>query len=377
MWMKLFDSSATLSESPYGIVTTREGGFAIFGGTSTSSASNMRLLVLDSAGNKLIDKLYGTGSSWAYDGIQCSDGGYALAGYVATQTTEKAQFVRTDAKGKQKWIKQYNGDGLAWGYALFQHNNQLVLIGGTKLPSTSTSDMWVLYADSNGVIASYDTIRPGLLFTFNSAQVTWVAGEIDTVHGWVQNLSTDSAHFNFTRQIKSKLPGTFFSNIYFGIAGSSGDMNSSPIGIGPLETLPIIDLLANYDAANGDTAMICYTLQPIGEGATGPSERCITEYPQVVGFVDVSEQNGPLSLSIFPNPLSSSALHTTIVSNTPIQRVEVFDCLGNKVRTLISAASASLQWDVKDGSGNPLPAGVYYLRAITASGSVGANVIVQ
>ncbi|HZK76587.1 MAG TPA: T9SS type A sorting domain-containing protein [Candidatus Kapabacteria bacterium] len=255
IWKKLFDSTAAMSESPYRVVETREGDFAIIGGTQSSTASRMRLLVVDSNGNKLIDKLYGTGYSWSQSGIQCSGGGYVLIGYYSTNTTQNALVVRTDAKGNIKWQQQYSGEALAAGYDLFQRNDdQFVLIGATA-PNANVnySDLWVLYIDSNGAVTNYDTA-------------------------------------------------------------------------------------ASSVSAEGSIAT---------------------------------------SLSIFPNPLLSSEGSATIMSSQPVNHVEIFDALGQEVRAISSPHSTTMTWDAKDAMGNSVPSGVYFVRAITASGTVGAKLVIR
>ncbi len=376
MWEKLFATSATTDDSPYGMVTTREGGFAIFGGSDdpSVSGSTMRLLVLDSAGNILIDKQYGTNQSWGYSGIQCADGGYAIIGTYSSATKDLAQVVKTNASGKQQWVKQYNGLGTAWAYAMYQRNNQYVMVGGTSATPSATSDLWVLYTDSLGNKANFDTTsKPQLVFTLTTNHATWNDMKSDTLQGTIENPSSDSVAFNYTAQVKP----TFFS--FTSINGAKPFFNSSqtPITIGPHETLPIMIAIQPYEPKKGDTATICYSLSKVGDSLSPPITNCVTLYPEITGGVGSMADYVTPTLSVFPNPAHIGSQGVSISSTAAIGRLEISTVLGNVVQTLPRSSASQLAWDGKDTHGNRVPAGTYFLRAETPNGIASTKIVIQ
>jgi flagellar hook assembly protein FlgD len=61
-------------------------------------------------------------------------------------------------------------------------------------------------------------------------------------------------------------------------------------------------------------------------------------------------------------------------------RVEVFDLAGRRVRSLangpFAAGTTSLDWDLTDGSGRRVAAGVYLVRAVTEGATVTRRIVV-
>ena len=75
-----------------------------------------------------------------------------------------------------------------------------------------------------------------------------------------------------------------------------------------------------------------------------------------------------------PNPARASARLLLVLAGPATVRVEVFDLSGRKVRTLADGPFVSgatpLDWDLTDGEGRRVAAGVYLLRAMAAGKSV-------
>ncbi|MDQ7041813.1 MAG: FlgD immunoglobulin-like domain containing protein [Rhodothermus sp.] len=73
-----------------------------------------------------------------------------------------------------------------------------------------------------------------------------------------------------------------------------------------------------------------------------------------------------------PNPFSTTTTIRFVVAQPTHVRLEVFDLLGRRVRTLvdrwISAGEQEVGWDGKDATGRSLPAGVYVCRLTTERG---------
>ena len=169
LWKKTYVTSTSDDEAPYGVVNTRDGGFAIFGGSAdvNTNLSTMWLLVIDSAGNEKINEHFGGGYSSGYSGIQCSDGGFAIIGFTdsdAAPQSQNAYVVKTDSIGHIEWQKTYQLEQPVTGYCMFQHGSHYVLAG------QAGSKMWLLYTDSNGNPSSYNAPLSSVkLVTSNSS----------------------------------------------------------------------------------------------------------------------------------------------------------------------------------------------------------------
>lgn len=356
IWKKLFTSSGSVGDSPYGITTTAEGNFAIFGGADLATGGKMRLLVVDSAGNKIVDKLYGSGSAWGYDGFQSSDGGFVVVGYTQSQTEVDALVLRTDAKGTQRWIKQYTGEGSAYGYCGFQHRNQFVIVGGTAEAGASTGDLWAIYIDTNGNQVSYDTSRvasahKNLLFSLDSSSLHYVNGQYINLKGSIQNPNDDSIYYNLNESISMRSRASIIVPM---IASKPIPMDSITadvrrsvdlLGIAAHETLPVQISMSLYGYTT-DTVQVCYSLEPVAESKlTSPA--CVTLYPLNTQSNGISPHDRPENLSLLPNPASD---HITISGADAHEHYQIFNAAG----MLIASGVTSPQIGIRS-----LPAGTY------------------
>ena len=82
----------------------------------------------------------------------------------------------------------------------------------------------------------------------------------------------------------------------------------------------------------------------------------------------------------WPNP-AREALHVTLaLPRAGAVEVDAFDLAGRRVRRIaggeLPAGSRMLTWDLKDGGGQPVPAGLYWLRARTPQGIFSARAAV-
>ncbi|KXK55965.1 MAG: T9SS type A sorting domain-containing protein [Chlorobi bacterium] len=134
-WSKTPTSGNTMHDSPYYIVNTREGGFALFGGSSNNNGGTGWMLVLDSAGNTIVDKHYGgsTEDSFLWSGRQTSDGGFVGFGLTSGQTNGAydAYVVKTDVKGEIEWEQRLGAEGNDYGYCGYETPDGFVVAGAT------------------------------------------------------------------------------------------------------------------------------------------------------------------------------------------------------------------------------------------------------
>ena len=91
-----------------------------------------------------------------------------------------------------------------------------------------------------------------------------------------------------------------------------------------------------------------------------------------VGVGNVTESEIPLTFELkqnYPNPFNPSTIISYQIPQSEMVTLEVYNALGQKVRTLVNenheAGSYEIVWDAKNSSGNSLSSGVYLYR-ITA-----------
>lgn len=89
----------------------------------------------------------------------------------------------------------------------------------------------------------------------------------------------------------------------------------------------------------------------------------------------VTPAPAPVSLEVnFPNPFSGGTHIRWATREAGPQRLEVFDALGRRVRTLFDgwrdAGAGVVQWDGRSGAGVRVAGGVYFCRLTTKAGAV-------
>jgi hypothetical protein len=86
----------------------------------------------------------------------------------------------------------------------------------------------------------------------------------------------------------------------------------------------------------------------------------------------------PLALRAAPNPFDQSTVVQFSLTSGAKAHVAVYDVAGRRVRELnngwLTAGRHTLPWDGRDGSGQPVAAGVYFLGVRTQTGHVGSKV---
>jgi len=84
--------------------------------------------------------------------------------------------------------------------------------------------------------------------------------------------------------------------------------------------------------------------------------------------------------SVFPSPAALSATVSFSIAGTGHTTVQVFDLSGRIVTSLASedmlAGNHSLVWDLTDGSGTAVPAGIYHVMITSGSFSGVSNLVV-
>jgi hypothetical protein len=81
------------------------------------------------------------------------------------------------------------------------------------------------------------------------------------------------------------------------------------------------------------------------------------------------------ALSVAPNPFSSSSV-VRIPGGVTLDRLEILDASGRRLREWNGPLRSSLVWDGRDRDGHEVPAGIYWFRA-GSSGAVTVRRVVR
>ena len=155
VWAKTYGGANI--DRGHSIRSLDDGGFLVAGGTSSSGAGNvdMLLLRLDSAGRELWSKPYGRNVyDIASSSIPLREGGFLLTGHGDQEGTELMALtvVRVDASGDEIWTRRF-GSGRDYDYgmdAVELPSGGFLVAGMTDDPSPGVHDIWLHLLDGDG-----------------------------------------------------------------------------------------------------------------------------------------------------------------------------------------------------------------------------------
>jgi hypothetical protein len=167
IWCKLYESSLA-GLNAYSINQTNDGGFIIGGSYSNLTIDgDFYLLKIDSAGNYLWDKYYGSSIPWSDSRVFCVkqtfDKGFVIAGKRGLVNSAHGislfDIFKTDASGNMLWDKSY-GDTAAYsidvGYSIEE-----------------TYDGGLIAA---GIVNSFGSLQMYMQKTDNAGNLIWARG---------------------------------------------------------------------------------------------------------------------------------------------------------------------------------------------------------
>jgi hypothetical protein len=183
LWNKTF--GGTGNEAGNALVQTSDGGYAIFGPTSSFAAGGGQdawLIKTDASGTMLWNKTYGgTGNEYAIYLIQTSEGGYALAGAQNSFGVGGPDLflTKTDASGNTMWSRNYGGPYNDEGYSMIQTNEGgYMVVGHTRsfgfgTGTPASSDWYVIKVDSELGLAQIDSTANSLTLLRGATDPYW------------------------------------------------------------------------------------------------------------------------------------------------------------------------------------------------------------
>lgn len=152
LWNRTFTDDVSSGNS---LVESSSGGFAIAGSLDFSNPLHKEMLFVrtDSDGNHLWNRTYcGPESANCFDMIECSGGGFALLGWENAGDNFDFSLIRIDADGNQLWNQTYGFDGKEYPglHGLVQCSDGGFAMAGNTLSFDSDSQVYVVRTDSNG-----------------------------------------------------------------------------------------------------------------------------------------------------------------------------------------------------------------------------------
>ncbi len=128
-----------------------------------------------------------------------------------------------------------------------------------------------------------------------------------------------------------------------------------------------ISVTAAAGTAAPDTC--CFQVTFMCEGVPGVIDMCVITCE--CGTVGVGPGVGALEFGIrgvVPNPTGGPAAVDFVLSSAQRARLDIFDVVGHRVRTLVddqfAAGAHTAMWDGRDARGNPATPGVYFVRLV-------------
>ena len=157
-WAKTYGGDD--SDYAYSIQQTSDGGYIVAGYTLSfgGNGDNCLVVKLDSSGVVSWAKTYGGPTfdwEWAYSIQQTSDGGYIVAGFTDSFTTNGDFFViKLNSDGVVSWAKTYDGNNIDLAYSIQQTSDGGYIVAGyTYSFSPSDYDALVIKLNSDGTVS--------------------------------------------------------------------------------------------------------------------------------------------------------------------------------------------------------------------------------
>ncbi len=155
LWAKTYGYSAKGMEHGYGVEQSSTGGYLFAGYTSSgnSDSSGVWLVEIDSLGNSLWEKVYGSEYSVGTCMKRTADGGYVVTGWVYSTTGDHydVYLMKTDDVGNELWTSTYGDSGDEIGYSVEQaKDGGFIIVGSTDSYGAGECDVYMIRTDSAG-----------------------------------------------------------------------------------------------------------------------------------------------------------------------------------------------------------------------------------
>ena len=346
LWDQDYDYDTT-TDYGFDVCQTLDGGFIMVGDSYYSSVIQggydwgVNIVRTDSLGNKLnhvLEDKYGT--QHLHRVVATSD-----SGAIAIGTAGAIYIVKIDKHGNITWTKGYGGSGDGWSILELAEGGYMAF-GDRDFSPPEHEDFWLLRLDSQG-----DTL-------------------------WTKRYRNASSDLGYG--LDQTADGGFVM---------TGEMYRNA-GVDPTDFY-MIRTDANGDTLwtktiGGDQYERSYCIRQTMDGGyiiagrtdsygAGDDDFYIVKLaPDNLSDADDAESPRPTAFSLganYPNPFNPSTTIEYTLDRRAQVKIEVFNILGQMVRTLVdetkSAGAYQVIWDGFDDAGRPTPTGVYLYRMST------------
>jgi len=140
----------------YSIIQTKGGDFIATGSTWSKGAGrgNVYVAKLNKRGNLIWDKTFG-GSDYdeSRSIIQTGDGSYTIAGFTISEDTgdRDVWVIKLDKEGNKIWDKTFGGTSEDWANSLIQTEDGGYMVAGwTSSMGAGKTDVWIIKLNKRG-----------------------------------------------------------------------------------------------------------------------------------------------------------------------------------------------------------------------------------
>ncbi len=168
-WDEIFGEEMT--DVARSIIQTKDGGYAVVGSIWTKYVRkrDFWLIKLGENGNKEWEKTFDKDEhDIAYSIIQTKDGGYAIAGGTGKRFWGEINcwVIKLDAKGNMEWDNDFGGIGWDEIYSIIQtKDGGFIAAGNAWSKGAGRGDVYVVKLDRRGYLEGEAIMmRPALLF---------------------------------------------------------------------------------------------------------------------------------------------------------------------------------------------------------------------
>jgi hypothetical protein len=355
------------------IRATSDGGYIIAGNANGTGPNKMSLIKIDSSGNFLWRKSYGSSLTIGSSAMQTGDGGYIVVGSASFPSDMEVCLVKTDSSGNALWAKTYGYAGYQEGMVVRQTaDGGYIVAGGASNGNNYTYGQYLIKTNGSGslmwskVIGSVNSGAKSMHLTADGGYI--IAGmdsnqkatllKTDSLGNvqWTKNYGPNSEELSGNIVIQTNdngylLAGSAWTpfpsndgNIYLVKTDSLGNSGCDE-SVGDTSQIPHTTFSANFPTTTTSGATIIYSPIYLSSG--------ISEVPICpVGIDEVSEKQ--TAVSLFPNP----AANELRIKNAEIriESVEIYNVLGEKV---FSQTTNAREEKINVSS---LPPGIYFVK---------------
>ena len=393
LWTKTYGGSEW--DQAWSVQQTSDGGYIVVGFTASFGAGNydVWLLKTDADGDTLWTRTYGdTGYEAGYSVQQTPDEGYIIAGYTDTGGIQHVYVIKTDADGDTLWTRTYGELSYSRGFSVKQTSDgSYIIAGSTYIFSevVSSIEIYLIKTDANGDslwTRTYgepvgDDYGASVCETSDGSYIITGCSYYLGLGYEILLLKTDADGDSLWARTYGVGHGNSVCETSDGcymIAGSKKFSGSRSYDVHLMKTDENGGILwtRTYGRTTGwdEAQSVCET----SDGSfivagwmefLDPRDRDIwlLKLEPDVG-IEEKEPSQELSL-VFeadPNPFTDKTLLDYQLPSSAHVQIVIYDPLGRKVKILVdgrqTAGTHTITWDGKDDAGEPLSAGVYFLR---------------